>query len=124
MPEPVSRTVLCEDGPRYGGVSHTPFLGDRPGTLALGDALASDPTTASLLEPRGKNEKIKDLTFWPTGNPGWCGARRRTSRGTQIEGSAERRTRHRRGPPAWRSRRSFVRDHRQGCQCCCRPSSP
>src|SRR5262249_54748306 len=30
------------DGPCYGGVSHTPFPCDRPGTLALGDALASD----------------------------------------------------------------------------------
>jgi hypothetical protein len=38
-----SRTLLC-DGPCYGGVSHAPLLGDRPGTLALGDALASDST--------------------------------------------------------------------------------
>src|SRR5262245_63884180 len=33
--------ALC-DGQCYGGVTHTPLLGDRPGTLALGDALASD----------------------------------------------------------------------------------
>src|SRR5262249_17577052 len=38
-----SSTLLC-DGPCYGSVSHPPFLGDRPGTLALGDALASDAT--------------------------------------------------------------------------------
>src|SRR5215475_11249836 len=36
-----SRTLL-RDGPCYGGVSHAPLLGDRPGTLALGNALASD----------------------------------------------------------------------------------
>src|SRR5215510_8821178 len=36
-----ARSLLC-DGPCYGGVSHTPFPCDRPGTLALGDALASD----------------------------------------------------------------------------------
>src|SRR5215831_10808807 len=29
---------------RYSGVSHTPLLGNRPGTFALGDALASDAT--------------------------------------------------------------------------------
>src|SRR5262245_31934485 len=32
------------DGPCHGGVSHAPLLGDRPGTLALGNALASDAT--------------------------------------------------------------------------------
>src|SRR5215813_8004928 len=36
-------TSLC-DGPCYGGVSHAPLLCDRPGTLALGDALASHST--------------------------------------------------------------------------------
>src|SRR5262245_30465546 len=36
-----ARSLLC-DGPCYGGVSHTPFPCDRPRTLALGDALASD----------------------------------------------------------------------------------
>jgi hypothetical protein len=43
---------LC-DGPCHGGVSHAPLLGDRPGALALGEALASDtaPDAASD-EPR------------------------------------------------------------------------
>src|SRR5262245_14598448 len=34
------RSLLC-DGPCHGGVSHTPFPCDRPGTLALGDTLTS-----------------------------------------------------------------------------------
>src|SRR5262249_12177913 len=36
-----SGALLC-DRPCYGGVSHAPLLGDGPGTLALGNALASD----------------------------------------------------------------------------------
>ena len=38
-----SRTLL-RDGPRNGGVSDTPLLGDRSATLALGDTLTSDAT--------------------------------------------------------------------------------
>jgi|SRR5262245_11416529 len=38
--DPVKHS-LC-DGPCYRGVSHAPFLGNRPGALALGNALASD----------------------------------------------------------------------------------
>ena len=37
-------STLLRDGPRYGRVSHAPLLGDRPGTLAFGDALPSDAT--------------------------------------------------------------------------------
>jgi hypothetical protein len=40
-PRRVNVQVLC-DGPRHGGVSHTPFASDSPGALTLGDALASD----------------------------------------------------------------------------------
>jgi hypothetical protein len=38
--EPVKH--LLRDSPCYGGVSQPPLPGNRPGTVALGDALASD----------------------------------------------------------------------------------
>jgi hypothetical protein len=52
-PAKIQSSTLLEDGPCYGGMSHAPLLGDRPGALALGEALASDtaPDAASD-EPR------------------------------------------------------------------------
>jgi hypothetical protein len=38
----IRSSTLLYDGPRHSGVGHTPLLSDRPGTLALGDALASN----------------------------------------------------------------------------------
>jgi hypothetical protein len=53
--------------------------GAGPASIVGHNLVQKNRDQGCALDPRGKEVKIKDLTFWPTGNRGRCTGRRRCS---------------------------------------------